>query len=101
MLNSIFALMKIVAQILLFIFIAFLVTPTIVSVIEKSSDTSITYSFFEEEQSHKQIKAIFHFDIAYEIIHLSELTSSLILSENLSKHDIISSTIFIPPPDQV
>jgi hypothetical protein len=93
--------MKIVAQILLFIFIAFLVTPTIVSVIEKSSDTSITYSFFEEEQSHKQIKAIFHFDIAYEIIHLSELTSSLILSENLSKHDIISSTIFIPPPDQV
>lgn len=93
--------MKIVAQILLFIFIAFLLTPTIVSVIEKSNDTSITYSFFEEEQSHKQIKAIFHFDVAYEIIHLSELTSSLILSENLSKHDIISSTIFIPPPDQV
>ena len=93
--------MKIIAKILLFIFIAFLLTPTIVSVIEKSTDTSITYSFFEEEQSHKQIKAIFHFDIAYEIIHLSELTSSLILSENLSKHEIISSTIFIPPPDQV
>lgn len=93
--------MKIIAQILLFIFIAFLLTPTIVRVIEKSTDTSITYSFFEEEQSHKQIKAIFHFEIAYEIIHLSELTSKIILSENLSKHDIISSTIFIPPPDHV
>ena len=93
--------MKLIAQILLFVFITFLLTPTIVSAIEKSTDTSITYSFFEEEQSHKQIKAIFHFDVAYEIIHVSELTSSLILSENLSKHDIIASTIFIPPPDLV
>ncbi|MFV8325478.1 hypothetical protein [Flavobacterium sp. ZS1P14] len=93
--------MKLIAQILLFVFIAFLLTPTIVSAIQKSSDTSITYSFSEEEQLHKQIKAICHFDIAYEIINLSELTSSLILSENLSKHDIIASSIFIPPPDQV
>lgn len=93
--------MKIIAQILLFVFIAFLLTPTIVSAIEKSADTSITYSFSEEEQLHKQIKAIWHFEMAYEIINLSELTSSLILSENLSKHDMISSSIFIPPPDQV
>lgn len=93
--------MKLIARILLFVFITFLLTPTIVSAIEKSTDTSITYSFFEEEQSHKQIKAIFHFEMAYEIINLSELTSSLILSENLSKHDIIASSIFIPPPDQV
>lgn len=101
MLNFTFAEMKLIAQILLFVFITFLLTPTIVSAIEKSTDTSITYSFFEEEQSHKQIKAIFHFDVAYEIIHVSELTSSLILSENLSKHDVIASTIFIPPPDLV
>jgi hypothetical protein len=101
LLNSIFAGMKITAQILLFLFIAFLLTPTIVSVIEKSADTSITYSFSEEEQLHKQIKAICHFDMAYEIINLSELTSSLILSENLSKHDIIASSIFIPPPDHI
>ncbi|MFV5688211.1 hypothetical protein ACM55K_07345 [Flavobacterium sp. LT1R49] len=93
--------MKLIAQILLFVFIAFLLTPTIVSAIQKSADTSITYSFSEEEQLHKQIKAICHFDMGYEIINLSELTSTLILSENLSKHDIIASSIFIPPPDQV
>ena len=71
MLNSTFAVMKIIAQILLYIFIAFLLTPTIVSAIDKSTDTSINYSFFEEEQSQKQIKAIFHFEMAYEIINLS------------------------------
>ncbi len=93
--------MRLIARILVFIFITFLTTPTLVSAIKRSSDTSISYSFSEEEQMHKQIKAICHFDMAYEIIDLSELPSGLILSDNLSKHDIISSSIFIPPPDEV
>jgi hypothetical protein len=93
--------MKLIGQILLFIFIMFLITPTLVSAIKKGSDISISYGFSEEEQLHKQIKAICHFDMAYELIDLSELTSSLILSDNLSKHDIISSSIFIVPPDQI
>lgn len=57
MYNVIFAGMKLVARILLFIFIAFLSTPTIVTVMKKSSDTSIFFSFSEEEHSHKELKA--------------------------------------------
>lgn len=93
--------MKILAQILLFVFITFLVTPTIISVIEKSADTSVFYSFSEEEKANKEIKAVFNFDVASDPIFDSNLNSGLIHSENLSKHDKISSKIFIPPPEQV
>jgi hypothetical protein len=93
--------MKIVAQILLFVFITFLVTPTVISVIKKSADTSVFYSFSEEEKAHKEIKAIFDFDYTNAPLNLSQLNSSLIHSENLSRHDKITSKIFIPPPDQV
>jgi hypothetical protein len=93
--------MKIVAQILLFVFITFLVTPTVISVIKKSADTSVFYSFSEEEKAHKEIKAIFDFDYTNAPLNLSQLNSSLIHSENLSRHDKIPSKIFIPPPDQV
>lgn len=93
--------MKIVAHIVLFIYVTFLLTPTIIRVIEKSTDTAVSYNFFEEEQSQKEFKAIFCSEIAFETFHLSELTSSLILSENLSKHEVIASSIFITPPEQV
>lgn len=84
----------------MFVFITFLVTPTVVSVIEKSADISVFYSFSEEEKSHKEIKAVFNFDYTNPPVNLSQLTSDLIHSENLSKHDKIASTIFIPPPEQ-
>jgi len=93
--------MKIMARILLFFFITFLVTPTIVSVIQKNADTSLFYSFSEEEKSHKEVKAVFNFDIVDPTTHLLQFNSSLIHSENLSKHDKITSQIFIPPPEQV
>jgi hypothetical protein len=93
--------MKITAQILLFVFITFLITPTIVSVIKKSADISVFYSFSEEEKTHKEIKAVFNSDVVIAPVNLSQLDSDLIQSENLSKHDKISSKIFIPPPEQV
>lgn len=93
--------MKIVAQILLFVFITFLVTPTVVSVIEKSADMSVFYSFSEEEKAQKEIKAVFNFDYSNTPLNLSKLNSRIIHSENLSKHDKITSKIFIPPPEQV
>ena len=93
--------MKMMAKLLLFVFITFLATPTIVSVIKKSADTSVFYSFSEEEKANKEIKAIFNFDIVSAPVLLSSLNSSLIHSENLSKHDKIASKIFIPPPEQV
>lgn len=93
--------MKIVAQILLFVFITFLVTPTVISVIEKNADTSVFYSFSEEEKAHKEIKAIFDFHYTNAPLHISQLNSSLIHSENLSRHDKIPSKIFIPPPEHI
>jgi hypothetical protein len=93
--------MKIIASIILFFFIAFLLTPTIVCVIEKSTDTSVFYSFSEEEQMQKDMKVIFHFDVVYEAINISELDASLIHSEHLLKHDKIASKIVIPPPKRV
>jgi len=93
--------MKITVHILLFVFISFLLTPTIVSLIEKDSDTSIFYSFSEEEKAHKEIKAVFISHISFEDLPELSFNSSLILSENLSKHDKIPSAIFIPPPNQV
>ncbi|SHG95895.1 hypothetical protein SAMN05443549_10941 [Flavobacterium fluvii] len=92
--------MKMMAQLLLFVFITFLATPTVVSVIKKGVDTSIFYSFSEEEKAHKEIKAIFYFDTVNAPVLLSNLNSGLIHSENLSKHDKIASKIFIPPPEQ-
>ena len=93
--------MKIMAQIVMFVFITFLVTPTIVSVIEKDVDISLFYSLSEEEKSHKEIKAVFTFDYSNTTFNLSKLSSGKIHSENLSKHDKIASAIFIPPPEQV
>lgn len=93
--------MKIVAPVLLFLFISFLITPTIVSIIEKDADTSIFYSFSEEEHSLKGIKAIFNFNAQFELMPFWSNNSSLILSENLSKHDAITGSIFIPPPNRL
>jgi hypothetical protein len=93
--------MKFAVKLVLIIFITFLSTPTIVSLIDKHNDTSYFYGMSEEEQSHKEIKAEFKFDESFEFINLPTPKSCLILSENLSKHDNISSTIFIPPPEQV
>lgn len=92
--------MKIVAPVLLFLFIAFLITPTIVSLIEKDADTSVFYSFSEEEHSLKEVKAIFDFNASFEFLPFWSPNSSLILSENLSKHDAITASIFIPPPNR-
>ena len=50
---------------------------------------------------NKEIKAIFNFEYANTPLQLSKFNSSLIHSENLSRHDKITSKIFIPPPDQV
>ena len=93
--------MKIIAQLLLFVFVSFLITPTIVSIIKKDADISAFYSFSEEEKTQKEIKAIINTEITCEPIDLSQLNCRLIFSENLSKHDKISSKIFIPPPEQV
>jgi len=93
--------MKLAVNILLFVFITFLSTPTIVSMIEKTCDTSCFYSMSEEELTHKEIKAEFRFETPTAAGYFPGKSSGLILSENLSRHDNIASAIFIPPPEQV
>ncbi|WP_304199283.1 hypothetical protein [Flavobacterium alvei] len=92
--------MKLIAQLLLILFIAFLITPTVVCVIKKDADISTFYSFSEEEKAQKEIKAIINLDLNCTTVDVSPFNCKIILSENTSKHDTISSKIFIPPPDQ-
>lgn len=92
--------MKSAARLVLLMFVFFIATPTIVSLIEKNTDTSYIYSMSEEELSHKEVKAEVR-EHHYHFVDLSGRTSGLILFENLSRHDNIASTIFIPPPEQV
>jgi hypothetical protein len=92
--------MKLIAHLFLFLFIAFLATPTIVTMIEKSCDTSCFYGISEEEHAQKEIKVFtYHQDIHVGFLVGKNNKSSLILSENLSKHDNITASIFSPPPD--
>lgn len=92
--------MKLVARILLFIFIAFLSTPTIVAVIKKSNNAAMAINISEEEKSHKEIKAAVYIDdFNQEILMPVFSESKIILSGNIVKLDNISPSIFAPPPN--
>lgn len=93
--------MKKIAGILLFIFVTFLITPAVVSVIENDADVSVIYSFSEEEQIHKDIKIVFNFDQLCNRVYLSNMKSKIILTVNSLKHDDVSLGIFIPPPELI
>ena len=93
--------MKLIAHFFLFLFIAFLSTPTIVKLIEKSTDTTIFYSMSEEEHAKKEVKNLVYLETSTVMLELKKtLVKSLILSTNLSKHDNVSKSIFTPPPDR-
>jgi hypothetical protein len=92
--------MKLIARIFLLLFLAFLATPSIVTMIEKSCDTSVFFSISEEEHSQKEVKVYAYNDGALAGFSIGRYSkSSLILSENLSKHDKITPSIFSPPPN--
>jgi hypothetical protein len=91
--------MKTAVKILLFIFVIFLSTPTIVSLIEKKADFSIIDDFSDENQDMK-----FDFNFV-ETLSLQKnnfkKTKAIIISKCKFKHEMISSRIFIPPPEMV
>jgi len=92
--------MKLIAKVLLFIFIAFLTTPTIVTVIKKTTNSSLFFSFSEEEKAHQDIKvAVYSPIFEHDFIVLNPKKSKLIVSENIVKLDNISPSIFAPPPN--
>ena len=93
-----FCLMKLIARFILFVFVAFLTTPTVVTLIEKNTDVSMFYSFAEEE-NHKEIKADLRLGFDYPILVIGGYQNSKIVSENQIRHDNIAEEIFIPPPE--
>ncbi|WP_230406396.1 hypothetical protein [Flavobacterium fluviale] len=91
--------MKLLARILLFIFIAFLSTPTIVQAIKKGNSTAVSFSIAEEEV-HKELKNVMHPTILeHEVIIPVYIEKKTIISENIVKLDNISPSIFAPPPN--
>lgn len=92
--------MKLVARILLFIFITFLSAPTVVTLMKKCNNTSVSFSFSEEEHSHKELKAAVHPTILHhEVLMPAYIQKRTIVSENIAKLDNISQSIFAPPPN--
>lgn len=91
--------MKTATYLLLILFVTFLATPTVVSVIKKSCDTSYFFSVSEEELAHKEVKEYKLQSFVYNTFRLSQLKSSVIISENQLKHDCITPAIFSPPPN--
>lgn len=83
------------------LFIAFLSTPTLVTLIEKKNDVSMFYNFAEEE-IHKDIKVFKEVSRQNYARPSSDLNGSLkgkIIYENLSRHDKVTGKIFSPPPN--
>ncbi|GGF11304.1 hypothetical protein [Flavobacterium limi] len=93
--------MKLLARILLFIFFAFLSTPTIVQALKKSNTATISCSFSEEEV-HKELKSLVHpVVLEHEVLMPVYIEKKTIISENIVKLDNISPSIFAPPPELV
>lgn len=92
--------MKIWASLLLFVFTSFLITPTIMTVIEKNNDMSVFFGSADNEKADLEMEAVFTSEFEYLTNDFTFLNSSLILSKNLSIQFIIDSKIFIPPPQQ-
>ena len=101
--NDYFCAVKFFAGLLLAVFVIFLSTPTVVTLIKKSTDTSIFYSFAEEEihKEIKQVKAEIKQQFDYPFLDIQIEKNSLIISENLSRHDNATSEIFSPPPELI
>ncbi|MFH7013988.1 hypothetical protein ACHRV5_19185 [Flavobacterium sp. FlaQc-52] len=75
-------------------------TPTIVCVLKKGSDTCVTFSCSEEEQSHKELKAAVYAAIfQHELVMPVFNESKNIVSGNIVELDNISPSIFAPPPN--
>lgn len=94
--------MKFISRVILLLFIMFLSTPTLVTLIEKNCDVSLFYNFAEEE-IHKDLKLKAECGHEYEFIfqNFPKSNNTNIVSENLSKHDKVLEEIFSPPPELV
>jgi hypothetical protein len=93
--------MKAMSGLLLFLFVAFLSTPTIVTLIEKNTDISVFYSFSEEEihKDFKEIIANMNQETHFVFLNVKLQKNTKIISKNATKHDNVFEEIFSPPPE--
>ena len=96
--------MKFLVNIVLFIFITFLSTPTLVGMIDDKVDTSYFYSMCEEEENHAPFNEI----TSIPSNHYSLLNIDLEESKAFdisTKHDVaffnLAHQIFSPPPNLI
>ncbi|AXG75052.1 hypothetical protein DVK85_12760 [Flavobacterium arcticum] len=93
--------MKFIVSIVLLMFISFLATPTIVSLLDDNTDVSICYSLNEEE-IHKEIKEIKAGPSEFSFCFLGAIKkSSKITSNNLRRHKRVFGDVLSPPPDVI
>jgi hypothetical protein len=93
--------MKFLCNLILLLFILFLSTPTIVSVIDSGADTSNFFNSSEEE-SHCQFSEIKSITISYSIplvIDIEGLQKVQCSILNDRKVNSLKPKIFIPPPE--
>ena len=99
--------MKSLASIFLFLFIAFIVTPTVVTLIKHNADISYVYDYSEEEEeNHRGYGKKKSDDFQSKLIPESNLTS-FILEENITSFGdyyvmplpVIYFDLLSPPPE--
>lgn len=100
-LNCYFCVMKFFISLLVFLFLAFLSTPTIIGLIDSEADTSYFYAVSEEEEnrvSFDEIKsvALIDYDLTFLIPKKAQLLNvSLLANLNFTN---LAHQIFSPPP---
>ena len=95
--------MKHFSKILLLLFVLFISTPTIVSIINKDIDTSYFYSLSEEEihsafNEVKSIPTIYSIPVVIDFEGLQKVKFSIL---NDRKVNSIKPKVFLPPPELV
>lgn len=91
--------MKILAKIVLIIFITFLSGPTIVSLIKESDDSLCCYDSSEEEQGADEIQAVIDNHIDCQFLKFKIVIENNMPVASLFFYKNIPSVIIIPPPD--
>ncbi|MBE9576781.1 hypothetical protein [Flavobacterium proteolyticum] len=96
--------MKLMVSIVLFLFITFLSTPTIIGMIDNKVDTSYFYSTCEEEENHAPFNEIKSVPTSnFLIINFSSV--KLVAFNVLLKYDLsfdnLAHQIFSPPPNNL
>lgn len=95
--------MKLMSKIVLFIFVVFLATPTLVAAIDDSVDTSYFFNMSEEE-SHssinevKSIPTIYSIPLVIDFEGLQKVQFSIL---NDRKVNSIKPKVFLEPPELV